>query len=327
MNKFFDRNTSVCVTGRFDQLERLDMSENSIIYIEPSFIHPLVKLHHLNLARNRLGEAISIENYGKSLFRSLQTVEILDISDNEIKVIPKGSFIFNKHLKILDLSQNKLESIDFGIDDLISLEHLDISDNEIVTVEAGDCVILKKLYLRKNMNDSSSISHDENVTQTHVNFKDNPFSCPCENVCLLTFISELNDTYTCVENNKTLVIDDLRARKALYMCKEFIIITVFSTLAATTVMLISITIYFVVKEQRLKQLKRLKEMGIENYERGHKKYAVFLSFSGDDEEFIMTDVYPNLNSGLKKVLNIEDDCVATGGTDFRPGYSIKDEIV
>ena len=211
----------------------------------------------------------------------------------------------------------------------MSLEHLDISFNEIVTVDSGNCAILKKLYFKKNVNGSSSVSYDDNGTQTHVNFRNNPFSCMCGNVCLLTFISELNDTssYTCVENNKTLVIDDLIARKALHMCKEFIVVIVFSTLAAIIPVLISITIYFIVKDQKMKKLKKLKEIGKENYETGCKKYAAFLSFSGDNEEFVMANVYPNLNSDLKQILNIDSNCVATGGTDFSLGYSIKDEIV
>ena len=329
-NKFFDKNVSVCVIGRFDGIEKLDMSENSITYIEPSLMQPLKKLLYLNLARNKLGNSFTIEKYGKSFLHTLEMIECLNLTGNAIQMIPKGSFIYNKHLRILDLSYNKLKSIDFGTDDFVSLEYLDISSNDIGTVDKANCVLLKKLFQQKNGNDSSNTLHDGNTTQMHVNFRNNPFSCMCDNVCLLTFISELNDTsttYTCVKDNRTLVIDDLIARKALYMCKEFIVVVVFSILAVVVPVLISMTIYAIVKEQKIKKLKRLKEMGKENFDRGQKKYAVFLSFSGDDEDFVMTHVYPNLNSGLKQILNTDSDCVATGGTDFRPGYAIKDEIV
>ena len=36
---------------------------------------------------------------------------------------------------------------------------------------------------------------------------------------------------------------------------------------------------------------------------------------------------PKLEAELKKILNTESDCIATGGTHFRPGYAIQDEIV
>ena len=67
------------------------MSENSIISIEPSLIHPFEKLKYLNLARNGLGNSISTETYGKSLFHALQMIEVLNFSDNAIQVIPKDN--------------------------------------------------------------------------------------------------------------------------------------------------------------------------------------------------------------------------------------------
>ena len=321
---FYSNNVSICINGRFNHLQKLDISENSIAYIQPHLIKPFEELKYLNIAKNKLGNALSNDTYAKAVFHALQHTEVLTISDNGITSLAKDAFRMNKHLRILDLSHNKLDTVNFGIQHLVSLEHLDISYNKIVSLDSQSCNLLSSLIFKQNISENPNIS--QHNVQTDITLKQNPVSCFCENMCFLKLIAELNETNTCSLNGQTLYINELTIRKTMYLCKEIIVIAVFSVFALVMVMLIPITAYLVVNEKRKVRLKRLKESGIEMFEMNPNKYPVFLSFSGDDEEFVMTKVYPNLDSGLKSILNTKSCCVASGGTHFRPGYLIKKEI-
>ena len=319
------KNTSICLTGRLNHIQKLVVPENSVTYIQPDLFQPFERLVYLDLSRNELGEVISNDTCAQLLFNELHAIETLLLSNNGIKIIPKHTFRNNRYLKILDLSCNNLETVNFGINDLMHLEHLDISFNNISVLDSASCSFLKALTFGQKMSFNSSTSH----INTKVTLDGNPISCSCENVCFLEYILELNETHTCFLEleDKIVVINDLSLRKSMYMCKRSIVIGVFSTLSVIMVILIAVTTYFVIHEKRKIRLKRLKETGIEMYDMNPKKRAVFLSFSGDDEDFVMKTVLPNLESGLKRVLNTENDCVLTGATSFRLGYSIKDEIL
>ena len=321
---FLSNNVSICITGRFNHLQKLDISENSIAYIQPLLIEPFEELKYLNIAKNKLGNALSNDIYAKAFFHALQHVEVLTVSDNGITCLAKDAFQMNKYLRILDLSHNKLDTVNFGIQHLVSLKHLDISFNKIVSLDSQSCNLLSSLTFKQNISENPNIS--QHNVQTDITLKQNPVSCFCENMCFLKLITELNETNTCSLNGQTLYINELTIRKTMYLCKKIIVITVFSVFALIMVMFIPISAYLVVKEKRKVRMKRLKESGIEMFEMNPNKYPVFLSFSGDDEEFVMTKVYPNLDSGLKSILNTESCCVVSGGTDFRPGYLIKKEI-
>ena len=323
---FFNRNIITCLTGTLNHIQKLVAPENSITYIQPDLFQPFERLVYLDLSRNQLGKVISNDTYAHLLFHDLHAIETLLLSNNSITIIPKHTFRNNTYLKILDLSYNNLETINFGIKGLMHLEHLDISFNKISVLDSASCSFLKGLTFGQNIPFNSSASYAVN---TKVTLDGNPFSCSCENVYFLEYILELNETHTCFLEleDKTVIINDLSLRKSMYMCKRSIVIGVFSTLSVIMVIIIAVTVYLVIHEKKKIRLKRLKETGIEMYDMNPNKRVVFLSFSGEDEDFVMKTVLPNLESGLKRVLNTETDCVLTGATSFRLGYSIKDEIL
>ena len=324
-NTFFDQKVNICIGGNFGHLQKLVISENSITYIQSSLVYPFKRLRYLDIARNKLGQALSNESYANSLFNALRHIDVLIMSNNNITGIPNNIFNNYYNLRILDLSHNQLRNTDFGLQYLTSLEYVDLRFNNIISIDASSCNTLKTLEFRKNETIKSNIT--QRKAEMKINFQNNPFSCSCDNVCFLEYLSELNETNMCLFNDKLVIINDVNIRKAKLTCYENIVIIVFSLLAMSTIILIAITVFFAIKEHRNVKLKRLKETGIEMYGKLCKKHVVFLSFSGEDTEFVMTKVYPKLESGLKRILNTGSQCVATGGTSFKPGYSISDEIV
>ena len=325
---YFSINITICISGRFNHLLTLDISSNSVTYLQPDLVHPFVGLKHLDISRNDLGEAIRSGNYAHSFFKALQHIKVLIMSHNNIINIPNGAFTKNSQLDVLDLSHNQLETLNFGLESLVSLKHLDVSFNNILHLDTASCTFLNALTFKDNNASNYYVNTSQNaIIGTYINFKGNSFTCSCDDTCLLNYIVKLNETYTCLLNGQLEVINDFTIRKAIYLCKEGIVIGTFSTLAVALVIICAVGTYLVIQEKRKITLKRLKETGIEMCAMSQNKRMVFLSFAGEDEDFIMTNVYTQLDSGLKAILNTDECCVATGFTDFRLGYYIKNEIV
>ena len=74
---------------------------------------------------------------------------------------------------------------------------------------------------------------------------------------------------------------------------------------------------------------RLEQL-IENYKNeddDNNKYAVFLSYSSLDAEFVIDNIVDNMDKRLKKILETDKICVATGDFNFRLGFPINEEII
>ena len=284
---FFKKNRTLCITGNFISLRKLDISESSIAFIQPDLIHPFEGLKYLNLTKNRLGQALSDETYAASFFHALRNLNILTLSYNEVNVIPKDSLRYNKQMKTLDMSHNYLLSVDFGINYLSSLERLDLSYNRIAYLDSSECNLLKSLQMFENNNPSEGYG---------LVLEGNPVACSCNNLCFMKLTVDLNETNNCQSNNKTEMLDFSYVKQFEYRCKEAVVISTFTIFGVVTFFLSIAGVYFIVKDRRKNKLKRLKETGIEAYGSCRKKYVVFLSFSGDDEDFVMTRVYPQIRS-------------------------------
>lgn len=111
-----------------DQLKVLDLNNNSIEIVRPTF-KKLKNLNHLSLYKN------------------------------EVKELPE--FLFNtKSLRILDLYYNHLKQIPVSIANLENLEILYIAENELTSLpdEIGDLKNLKELYIHHNQLTSLPLS-------------------------------------------------------------------------------------------------------------------------------------------------------------------------
>ena len=322
--KIFSTNRTICVGVNLKHLRHLDLSNNSFTYIQTNLIQPLKSLRQLNFINNNIGHALADGKYARSFFQALKSTEVLLFPNNSITFLPSKILKHNTKLRILDLSNNGLTSINLGINGQVLLELLDLSNNSIVSVESAGCEMLKNLHFSLN---TSNTSMPHNYSQTGLRLEENPLTCSCDNICLFKFLQDQNKTLTCTSNGKVQIADFLFVKHLEYTCKKGIVIATFTIDAILTVIIIGLAIPVIRKERRRMKFKKLKESGIEQYSTARKKYVVFLSFSGDDSEFVMTRVYPQLEAELKRILNTESDCVATGGTHFRPGHAIQDEIV
>ena len=326
-------------TDRIRYLDKLVISDNSITYFEPSLWEGFHALRYLDISKNDIGHSFSQDGYGKSILDKLNNLEVFIVSENNITYIPAETFENCRYLKTLDLAHNKLQSITFRTDSLRSLLMLDLSYNKIKSLDPASIDRLNQLlnrpyvvvntesFLTNRRSYSSLKVHNINF---QISFKGNPFACACTDTSFTYWLEALNESNTCIFMSEQRKIDKHFLRQIEYLCKEKVVITVFSIFAFAMVALLSIMSYLILKEIRKIQRRKGIYMGTELYKVNRderRSPPVFLSFCNEDEEIAMDAIYPNLDLCLRNLLNTDTRCVATGGTDFRPGYSLTDEII
>ena len=119
-------------SGFFDnlkRLERLDLSGNRVVSLSGRQLRDLVNLIHLDLSNNQL--SILVES--SHLFDSMaQTLQVLKLSNNQLKTIESEVFKPLIQLRELDMSHNQLALLDKDtLSGLNRLTHLHLAQNDI----------------------------------------------------------------------------------------------------------------------------------------------------------------------------------------------------
>ncbi|XP_071565560.1 toll-like receptor 6 [Temnothorax nylanderi] len=162
--------------GAFDnmpQIEKLDLSWNNIWQIPHPLFCSLSNLVTLNISWNLLKDITELgfqdvseekvsEKHPRRQLESTSArppcsldVQSLDMSNNQISVLPINGFSSLKRLRVLNLSSNAISMVaDEALHGLRSLESLDLSGNKIVALPAAlfrDATkSLKELILQNN---------------------------------------------------------------------------------------------------------------------------------------------------------------------------------
>ena len=114
------------------KLRYLDMSQNMLVHVSSGTFSKLTLLEELNLSRNH------ISSLTKGVFDLPHGLWTLKMSDNNIASLPAGMFNSLGRLRYLDLSDNNIASLPAGVfDSLGGLRYLDLSDNNIASLPAG----------------------------------------------------------------------------------------------------------------------------------------------------------------------------------------------
>ncbi|XP_032889413.1 toll-like receptor 8 [Amblyraja radiata] len=194
----------------------LDLSLNSIFFINPKQFEGFAEVKCLNLSANAIGQALN-----GTEFASLPDLKYLDLSFNRLDPAYDNAFKELKQLEVLDLSYNKHYFIVEGvthkmrfIENLKYLKVLNLSENAIFTLtESGlysdSLNILEfkgnRLNILWKKGDQRYISLFENLTNlTHLDLSNNLLrSIPHDVYKHLP----RNLTYLCLSYNKLEIID------------------------------------------------------------------------------------------------------------------------
>ncbi|XP_067012092.2 chaoptin [Anabrus simplex] len=141
-------------------LKRIDLSENSISQIDPEAFSEIG--HSLVSLKMAHGLASSMSRVPDEALRPLVSLQELDLSNNKLRSMPETSFHFLRRMRILELQDNELEEVHKGTfqkDIHERLEEIYMSFNRLNSIPTHafkDLAALQQLYI-----DDNSISHIE----------------------------------------------------------------------------------------------------------------------------------------------------------------------
>lgn len=202
-----------------DALNKLDLRSNNLTTISSILFHPLAQLQQLDLSENPIKQlpdnvfrnqynlnSLTLENTKLSnlgynwISRDHSTVdstilsnlEILRVRNNEqLKYLPRMLFKNAKHMRVLDLSGNSLESLPKEIGELKQLEELYLQNNRLS-------------YIPDNLPNPI----DGETMFGKFNILGNAFICDCRMFWLSDWLNSVSDYYenvSCVQ-----CLNDLR---------------------------------------------------------------------------------------------------------------------
>ena len=320
---FPDSNSIYCVLGEIN-LEKFILAENSISLIDPDIFKRVISIKYLDLSKNILGDAFALENYVNSIVANLQSLEVFIVSGNGIYTIPDNAFENAAILQVLDLSNNKLESVTFSTDKLTALQHLDLRLNRITVVDESSLQKLNTLKIQIVI-----ITASENGS-TDINLHENPIICSCENRYYFNWSITHSETNMCLLDGVETVTGRYILGHSYYVCKKDTVIAVYSLLTIIEFVAIVSFVFIVFRERTVAKLRRNIKRDIQQYRvnrENKQKRPVFLSFCSEDDEIVMREIVPELEDGQKKLLKTDSRCVAIDYDDFRPGMSLANEII
>ena len=225
----------------FENLTKLDLSWNSCNVIKLRVFEKMPSLKFLNLSRNYLDTSLNKDRDG-IIFRNQGNLEILSISQNKIRQLPRNIFSGLKNIKMLFLARNLLKNFEVDLSHMEQLKRVNLYDNQLETISKSARDIFDRQALTTNLS---------------LDIQGNNFKCDCTNMDFVKWVAESpvqfvnKQNYRCRFKDRTIgyLNDARRIYEALEKeCYNYIPIIVTST--AALVLVISLTAAAVIYRYR-----------------------------------------------------------------------------
>ena len=150
--------TAIPVADLPSSVTSLDLSRNQLTVIDS--LRDLSNLVELRLRQNSIGVL-----HRGALDYVAASLEVLDLSKNNMTKLEPGALNVATHLLHIDLSGNQLSNVDGSFDGLRQLSRLDLRQNRLTAVTSDTLSGLSNLrYLRLDHNDIASVDSRAFVT-------------------------------------------------------------------------------------------------------------------------------------------------------------------
>nr|XP_022291572.1 toll-like receptor 6 [Crassostrea virginica]XP_022291573.1 toll-like receptor 6 [Crassostrea virginica] len=286
-----------------NSIETLDLSNNLMSHIFQ--MNDLQYLKHLDLSHNVLGQDFEEDIDGK-ICRTFTSLQVLDISFNEIISLPKLFLKNSNNLKYINASGNRLSSWIVDIETMFNLTDLDLSENKLATLNADTRSQFERAFQRSNMT---------------INLSENGLACTCENQVFMYWIQKHQnhfrniDNYFCSAKDITFSFKNLESSidKLRKQCASYLFLYIGS--AVSLAVIFSLIIGFILvknrwkirymiykTKQRFGQKAHFKQISTNvNYE-----HDAFISYSGLQLRYVVDEVLPRLEDERNLKLWIKD---------------------
>ncbi|XP_062613334.1 toll-like receptor 4 [Saccostrea cucullata] len=151
----------------------LDLSNNFCSYISESFFKYATGVKILNLSRNDIGKHIIDDSDGRIL-ENLYSLRELDLSFDNINVLPSLMFKNLQNLQVLNLNGNLLSEWRVKMDHMRNIKDIKLAKNRLTTIDVIQQRSFETLFLNSKLT---------------VDLSDNKLSCSCENLQFLSWIT------------------------------------------------------------------------------------------------------------------------------------------
>lgn len=142
------------IRAKHNYIETLDISNNFCTHLFRSIDGQHIR--YWNLSRNDISKDVEEDRNG----------EVLDISFNKISSLPKLFLKKTKQLRCLNTSNDRISSWVVDMSTVSNLKLLDLSDNKLKTIEKGAFPQIEELFERSNLT---------------IDLSGNDLACTCEN--------------------------------------------------------------------------------------------------------------------------------------------------
>jgi hypothetical protein len=294
--------------------------------LHPSFLSCSPNLEIVDLSHNALYKmAAEYVELFANLFVKLKNLLVVNLSNNNISFLPVELFAKNGNLEYIDLSENMLDQIHFRLEHLHRLKLLDLRKNSIRYLDEYSLNILNGIQ----------ISSLEDKIKPTVALDSNELECSsCKSKGFLKWTVDakrveilpkrLKCTY---ENGKIVSIANSVLNDVQWICDKTKVIFI-TSLTLIVMMVFVVTLFiFIAKHRKRIQRRQKRAVVIEKLNEGEGQYefAVFLSFSSRDDDFVSEHILNQLKANLQRVTEIERNLVCSGDLNLRPGFPVHDE--
>lgn len=248
------------------------------------------------MSKNDIGRSLSNDIEGE-IFSNTKSLEVLDLSYNNIIAISESIFKNMAQLQILNLQNNQISIWRVKINHMKNMKFINLKQNKLTTFEMDARTSFENLFQTSNL---------------IINLSENQVLCSCENANFLEWIKLHKNhfknikRYECsLSSSQKFNFSDVDASSILLKenCKSSLIVYICS--AVLIVLLFSVVIYILVKNKwKLKHV---------FYNGGNQKqggdYDAMISYSDKDLPIVLKYVVPNFetHANLRLFVRHRDD--------------------
>ncbi|CAC5388683.1 unnamed protein product [Mytilus coruscus] len=314
---YINENWFVNATPEVEHIERLpqtlkylDFSNNKLI--DCRFDMPSLK--KINMQQNLLGRFLASESYAPMIENDTSyLLETVDLSFNEIHKLKRSVFNNQLKLRIINLSNNLLSDIAFDFSQLTKLEMLDLSNNNITSIS--------------NLQAREAISNIQMKSKFKVDLSNNLLECVCKETVFLrwmlnhvTVFHNIN-RYTCILDSGIVVNRNFvhNAEQVIKGCRDYTILVICISLVLCLAIVIVVAGLIYRYRWKLRYMYYMTKSKYNRYKPpgtdGQYRYDAFISYSDNEQNFIVKECIPKLEVERKLKLCIHQ-------RDFIPGEEI-----
>lgn len=266
-----------------ENVEIADMSNNYCSHISKSFLKYAKGVKFLKMSKNDIGRSLSNDIEGE-IFSNTKSLEVLDLSYNNIIALSESIFKNMAQMQILNLQNNQISIWRVKINHMKNKKFINLKQNKLTTFEMEARTSFENLFQTSNL---------------IIDLSENQVLCSCENANFLEWIKLHKNhfknikRYECsLSSSQKFNFSDVDASSNLLKenCKSSLIDYICS--AVLIVQLFSVVIYILIKNKW--KLKHVFCNGGNQQQGGN--YDAMISYSDKDLPIVLKYVVPNFEA-------------------------------